>query len=447
MEIGLPAAFLRVFIPLLGVCSFVGTGSAHAQLACSDPVAGPMQWGATVERLVRCNPEIRLATAALDAARADRVIAGQIPNPQASFGAASINPQRGVKGPNQQYQIDWLARIDQLIERGGKRSLRISRAESGLLASRWQAADTRRLALLALSHAWSELWAARQRESLLESVLVDFRRIEEISRIRLEAGDIAQADYSRVVIDLQRIENDQAQARADRIRVQQLLSFVLAIPSPPTDLALDGPWPALQGDFPSPDALAIRPEIAAAQAQVEQAKSARELARQLGTRDVSVGVQADRYPAPAGDGSTYGLSISIPLYAWHRHEGELARAEAEFAAALLQRERLEQQANSQQATLLEERSIAFNRWRRLRDHAVPLGERLSSSIRLAYEQRAISLLDMLDSLRVYRLLQIDTLEARLQYEKSDALARALLRISPKADDPVFRFVGIPETQP
>jgi cobalt-zinc-cadmium efflux system outer membrane protein len=100
--------------------------------------------------LVRCNPEVLLSNTAIAGARAERQIAGQIPNPQASFGAGSINPQRGIKGSNQEFQIDWLMRIDQLIERGGKRGLRIARAESGLLASRWQAAEARRTGLLAL---------------------------------------------------------------------------------------------------------------------------------------------------------------------------------------------------------------------------------------------------------------------------------------------------------
>jgi cobalt-zinc-cadmium efflux system outer membrane protein len=139
--------------------------------------------------------------------------------------------------------------------------------------------------------------------------------------------------------------------------------------------------------------------------------------------------------------------FSVPLFTWHRFEGEIARADTEVTAAQINVQRLSQQANAQQAVLLQDRDIAFNRWRRLRENALPLGDRLSASIRLAYEQRAISLLDMLDSLRVYRLLQADTLEARLQFEKSDALARALLRVSPQANDPVFRFVGIPETRP
>lgn len=421
--------------------------SAAVDGACADTVAMPIAWGRAVERLVRCNADVRLAMAQLESARAERIIAGQIPNPQASFGATSINPQKGVRSGDQQYQIDWLARIDQLIERGGKRDLRISQADSGLLASRWQSADTMRTALLALSHAWSELWAAQERETLFDGALVDFRRIEEISRIRFNAGDIAQADLSRVVIDLQRIENDREQARAERIRAQQVLAFVLMMPSESVEIRLSSPWPALQGGFPEPDAMMIRPEIAAAEALVEKARSARELARALGTRDVLVGIQADRYPAPAGEGNTFGLYASVPLFTWHRYEGELAKAESEYTAALVARQRLENQTRTRQTQLLQERDVSLSRWRRLRDNALPLGDRLSASIRLAYEQRAISLLDMLDSLRVHRLLQIDTLEARLQYEKSDALARALLRISPQANDPVFRFVGIPEINP
>jgi len=435
-------------VPILLVGGLMSSSLRAADIeVCSDNLPSPIVWSVAVDRLVRCNLDVRLASNAVAGARAERIISGQIANPQASFGAGSINTQKGVKGGHQDYQVDWLARIDQLIERGGKRSLRIAQSESGLLASRWMAAESRRTSLLALSHAWSELWASRQREALLESALLDFRRIEEVSRIRFDAGDIAQADHARVVIDLQRIENEQAQARSDRLRVQQILAFLLALAAPPADLEIAGPWPALSAGFPEVDAVSMRPEIAAARAQVERFKSARELARSLTTRDVSVGLQANRFPAPAGDGNTVGLYISIPLYAWHRHEGELAKAETDVTAAMTNLQQLEQQGQIQNAAILQERDIAWTRWRRLRDNALPLGERLSSSIRIAYEQRAISLLDMLDSLRVYRLLQSDVLDAQLQYEKSDAVARALLRISPQADDPVFRFVSVPETQP
>ncbi len=418
---------------------------AQTAESCVEISPEHLEWSAAVERLVRCNPDVRLALTQLDGARADRIVSAQIPNPQASFGAASINPQKGVKPAGQSYQVDWLARIDQLIERGGKRELRIRGADSGVLASRWQLADTIRFSLLALSHAWSELWMLQQRETILEELLGDFRRIERVSKTRFDAGDVSQAEWSRVVIDLQRIENERAQALVERIRAQQTLMLVLAIPPEAGEMRLAGPWPALQGSFPQLEAGAVRPELAAAEALLEKARADRELARQLGTRDVVVGVQADRYPPPAGDGNTFGLYASIPLFAWHRHEGELARAEAAYTAALQLRQQIEEQTRTQQIHVLRERDVALSRWRRLRDGALPIGERLSGSIRKAYEQRAIGLLDMLDTLRVHRQIQMDALEARVQFEKSDALARALLRVSPAANDPVFRFVSIPES--
>ena len=439
--------------PLLRLLQIVCVAAAAQTLpvgaqtgeSCAGGVSGNLEWSMAVERLVRCNPDVRLALTQLDGARADRIVSTQIPNPQASFGAASINPQKGIRHAGQSYQVDWLARIDQLIERGGKRELRIRGADSGLLASRWQLADTMRFSLLALSHAWSELWMVQQRETILEELLGDFRRIEQISKLRFDAGDIAEAEWSRVVIDLQRIENERAQSLVERIRAQQTLMLVLAIPPDNGEMRLAGPWPAVQGVFPQPDASIVRPEVAAAEALLEKARSDRELARQLATRDVVVGVQADRYPPPAGEGNTFGIYASIPLFAWHRHEGEMARAEAAYTAALLLRQQVEEQSRTQQEHVLRERNVALSRWRRLRDGALPIGERLSGSIRTAYEQRAIGLLDMLDTPRVYRQLQMDALDARVQFEKSDALARALLRISPAANDPVFRFVSVPES--
>ena len=78
---------------------------------CAETLPLPIQWADAVGRLVRCNPEVLLSNMVIAGARAERQIAGQIPNPQASFGAGSINPQRGIKGSNQDYQVDWLIRI------------------------------------------------------------------------------------------------------------------------------------------------------------------------------------------------------------------------------------------------------------------------------------------------------------------------------------------------
>lgn len=433
----------HVFLLPLFALPFHHNASASGDATCHAAIETPIRWEKAIDRLVRCNADIQLAVQQLDMAKADLMIAGQRPNPVASFGASSINPQRGIQPKGQDMQVDWQARIDQLIELGNKRGLRLNAAESGLAASQWQSADALRMALLALSYGWIDLWAAKEKEQLLEKSLADFQRIRELSAVRFQAGDISQADLSRITIDLQRISNERELARVDRIKAQQNLVFLLALPPQQKEMVLASPWPAIQGDFPAADPIHVRPEIAAADALVEKARASRELARSLQTRDISVGMSVDRYPSPAGDGTTYGLYASIPLFAWHRHEGEIARAEAEYTNAFIARQRLESQAITEQNKALHDRSVSQIRWKGLRENALPLGEAVAAGTQLAHQQRAIGVLDVLDTLRTYRQLQIDVLGARVDFEKADAVARATLRISPQADDPVFRFVGAP----
>lgn len=422
------------------------TAWAASGASCDMALENPVRWEKALDRLIDCNLDVQLAAQQLELSKADLLIAGQHPNPTASFSATSINSQRPIQPKGQDMQVDWQARIDQLIELGGKHELRKAAAERGVLASRWQSADALRTALLALSYTWIDLWSAQEKERLLEASLVDFRRIQELSEIRYRSGDISRAELSRITIDLQRIVNEREQARIERARAQQQLAFLLAIPKDERDLGLASPWPAIQGEFPAADPIMVRPEIAAADALLEKAKVGRELARSLQTRDVSVGLSIDRYPAPTGDGTTYGMYASVPLFAWHRHEGEIARAEAEYTNALVIRRRLETQAFTEQSRVLQDRSVSLVRWKSLRENALPLGEAVASGTTLAHQQRAIGVLDLLDAMRTYRQLQIDTLNSRVDFEKADAVARATLRVSPQADDPVFRRVGAPSPQ-
>lgn len=431
--------FLGALIFSLTAC---GTLQAADDGICLATIEVPVRWEKALDRLVRCNPDVQLAAQQLNMSKADLTIAGQRPNPIASFSASSINPQR-IRPSGQELQVDWQGRIDQLIELGNKRGLRVNAAESGVLASQWLSADAMRTTLLALSYAWIDLWAAQEKERLIDGSLADFRRIWNLSKIRYQAGDIAKADLNRITIDLQRIENDREQARIDRARAQQNMAFLLSTSSDQRELLLASPWPAIQGDFPFVDPIEVRPEIASANALLDKARAARELAQSLQTRDVSLGVSIDRYPGPAGDGTTLGLYASVPLFAWHRHEGEIARAEAEYTSALIGRRRVESQALTEQNKALHDRSVSLLRWKGLRDNALPLGESVAASIQLAHQQRAIGILDLLDALRTQRQLQIDTLASRIDFEKADAVARATLRVSPQANDPVFRLVGAP----
>ena len=97
------------------------------------------------------NRELQLAKATVSGAEADVLTADRLPNPQGSLNLTQISPWSGYgSGPWKDKKMDNVLRLDQLIERGGKRDLRVKGASALLDASRRDLDDTGRLMLLNL---------------------------------------------------------------------------------------------------------------------------------------------------------------------------------------------------------------------------------------------------------------------------------------------------------
>src|SRR5215470_14989210 len=83
------------------------------------------------ELLQTKNRELRAARRAVEAAGAGTLTAGARPNPTLSLGVSSINLKEGVgSGSLSEKIVDSNVRIDQVIERGDKRELRLANARS-----------------------------------------------------------------------------------------------------------------------------------------------------------------------------------------------------------------------------------------------------------------------------------------------------------------------------
>src|SRR5690349_9751580 len=82
------------------------------------------------ELLQTRNRELQAARRAVEAAGANTISAGARPNPTLSLGVSTINPTQGVgAGPLRDKIIDSSVRIDQVIERGDRRELRLAGAK------------------------------------------------------------------------------------------------------------------------------------------------------------------------------------------------------------------------------------------------------------------------------------------------------------------------------
>jgi cobalt-zinc-cadmium efflux system outer membrane protein len=369
------------------------------------------------------NREVKLARVAVRGAAADLVAAGQAPNPQLSLNVASISPQDGFgAGGLREKQMDSILRLEQLIERGDKRELRAQSAGAKLEAVERDFDDVRRQQRLALRAAYYDLMLAQEKRRSAGDTAALYARSLEAGEARLKAGDISVSDRSRLRVEKLRAENDARQAVADTNQAQLALAYLIGQEAKAGQLVADDDWPVLDGATGAAigDAqIARRPDIRAAQARLVAAEAARDLARSLKKRDVTVGVQLEHNLQNAPRNS-FGFGVSVPLFVRYEYEGEIARAEADLQLAREQMERLVAQALGETDQARSQLAASAERRQRLDNELLADAERVAKAAEFAYGKGAMSLIDLLDARRIWRQVQLEAAQARADYAKARA---------------------------
>jgi cobalt-zinc-cadmium efflux system outer membrane protein len=395
-------------------------------LECAAPLLHPLSLGEAEQRLVACNRDIRAAALAVQAATADLRTASQRPNPTFSLGASNVNPHAGVgAGALRDKTIDSSVRVEQLVERGGKAQLREEQAQALLDAARADLAEQTRLQRLALRSAFFDLAAAQERVRLQ----VEFRSLAgesaAASQQRFEAGEVPRAEANRFRLDAARAANDLRQAEADRQRARLELAKVVGAEASAPGLEVQVLWPERDG---SARGRGERPDVAAARYRVDAAQAGRELARRIATRDITVGLQADRWPVSEtnlqGTGISYGVTVSVPLHVRHANEGEAARALADFYAAQAALERLRAQADAEARLAEEDWRSARERRERVETEVRPAARDVAMAAEFAYARGATGVLDLLDARRSLKAVELDEVQARAEAAKAWARREA-----------------------
>ena len=376
--------------------------------------------------------ELKLAETLVAGAAADVRTAGQRPNPDLTINALSISPQSGYGGgPLKDKKMDTQFRLDQLIERGNKRDLRIKGAEARVDAARYERDDTARQQLGDLRQAYYNLRLAQEKLALARESATLYEKSTRAGRLRQKAGDLAPVDVSRLQIDQARAEADARQAQADLAVAQQVLAYLIGRDSDAGQLVATDGWPQLEAIALNANPLDQRPDIAAAQKRIAAAEADRDLARAKRNRDVTVGVQYERNLQNAPTNS-YGFGVSVPLFVWHEYEGEIGRAEADYNAARLQYDQQQAVAIGQVAQARNALLASRDRMQRLEGGLLADAERVAKAAELAYNKGAMGLMDLLDARRTLRQIQIEAASARADYAKalSDWQVQAEFRKAP-----------------
>ncbi|MDB5757609.1 MAG: TolC family protein [Burkholderia sp.] len=373
------------------------------------------------------NHDLRLALAAVQAAQAAIQTADTAPNPLLTLQTVNINPSQGIgAGPLRGKAVDSTVRIDQQIERGGKRALRIDNAQYLEQASRADLADVRRQLGLAVAQAYYDLLAAQEKRDIVRDTAGLFGSTLEAARRRRKAGDLAGADVARIEVDALRAVNDVDQAEAELQRAQQTLALALGAPQDARTLRASGPWPDLpvpgeeEGDVAA--ALARRADVRAAEARVRAAAASLRLALALRTRDITVGLQAEHWPQSAantqGSGNSFGIAVQIPLFVRNQFQGEIRNAQVAADSAAVTLEKVRAAAASELARSNGDARSAASRLRRFDSELLPASARSADAAEYAFRNGASGVMDVLDARRTRRATLLEATAARAEHAKA-----------------------------
>lgn len=385
-----------------------------ALAAQSSPpaTAAPMTIQQAIDRALTGNPSLQAAREHLSAVRATGLTARARQNPTLTLlGQGVTLPEVNNSGGNPFY---YSANVSRLFERGNKRGLRIEAANAGTQVSERQLQDQERQLTLSVRTAFTNMLAAKAALAIAEENLADYRKTVDLSKARLDAGDITRTDYERIDLQLAQFEADDDQARLNlqqsSAQLQQL--FGVDHPTPTLDITgtLDPPTLNLTMADAETRAIAARPDYKAAEQSLLLSQANARYAVAGGTTDPTVASEYER----SGADNTFGVSVSIPLRIFDRNQGEKERTRFEVNSSRFAVTAARNQVISDVDQAWLALDTAQHQAIRYNTHYLAEAGRVRDNLQFSYRNGNSTLLDYLEALRDYRAIHLSSLNANVQ---------------------------------
>lgn len=372
----------------------------------------PLDWDQARARFIANNPALKADADNVDEMKAEEITAYLRPNPQFTLSAdgTQIAPHNGVwtpfKGTTEQPNVSYLH------ERDHKRELRLESAQEGTRITQSQHEDLQRNMIFDLRAAFVATLQAKFILDLAKADLDYYDKIIDISRNRLNAGDLAQIDFDR--IDLQRvqyeseIETATVNLRTAKIQLLQLINDR----TPVDQFDVTGPFDFSDNLQPLDTyrnaALAARPDLQAALQTIQQSDTNHKLAISNGSTDPTFAAWFTNNSStnnPNGP-ETLGVSVNIPLRIFDRNQGEKKRT-------LIDIDRSQQASEATRAQVFSDVDSAYELVRSNIALLKPYKEkyndqalRVRDTVTFAYQHGGASLMDFLNAQSDYRQVQL-----------------------------------------
>ncbi|MGH7592640.1 MAG: TolC family protein, partial [Gemmatimonadales bacterium] len=319
-----PAQAVNTTVPETAVAVECGAATnAQTLLAAGASDSLCVTRASAVARALLANPQLRIAGAQAQQARARRVQGVALPDP--TFAAEWDNSPApfGLGGGNGRIlgASITVPFIDKFRLNG-----RIGTA--GIRQSEFDSTTVRQLIVSQTLQTYDLLLAALRHQANLREADSLARDFATKTRARFDAGtvarlDVVNADVAVGQVGIQLIANARDIVNA-RAALNRLLGRSLGAPLATADsLYVPPALPALS--VLEAAALVNRPELASLRSQRQGAAATTQLAREFWYPDLSIGVARDYLAGPVPGYLTTTIAFPIPLLYWNHSKGEIAQ--------------------------------------------------------------------------------------------------------------------------
>jgi outer membrane protein, heavy metal efflux system len=387
---------------LIGVLLAGGlAGGAQAQK--------PLTWAELRAKFQAANPNLIAGKIGIDESKANEVTAFLRPNPDMTAGLDQFTPF--TAGPYRPL-TNLLSSVSfsYLHERQNKRELRLESAQKGTAIALSQQADLERTLLFSLRGAFVQTLQAKAVVELAKTNLADYDRILSVSEERFKAGDIAQMDLDRLVLQRVQFESDLETADVNLRTAKIQLLMLMNDRTPVEKFDVTGPFEFNEQVAPLEEfrriATDTRPDLKAALQAVDKAQTDHKLAVANGSTDPTFGVDTARNPPIT---AYIGFNISIPLRIFDKNQGEKVRTELDIRRNERLREATEAQVFSDVDSAYAQLNSNLALLRPYKAKYLQLAVRVRDTVSFSYQHGGASLLDFINAQNDYRSVQLNYL--------------------------------------
>jgi cobalt-zinc-cadmium efflux system outer membrane protein len=367
-------------------------------------------WQQIKDKFEAANPTLKAAQLNIDESRAAEITAYLRPNPDLSGTIDQINPFSKQPppsgGPNTYSPFAYAepyGSISYLHERQHKRELRRDQARESTTIAESTYLDQERGLVFNLRSAFVQTLQAKAFLENAKENLQYWDKELDLNRLRFKAGDLAQVDLNRLVLQRVQFESDFETAWVNLRTAKIQLVMLLNERTPIDQFDVSGPYDFTDELRPLEEfrkiALEARPDLKAAMQNVELAKITYKLTVANGSTDPTFSVDFARNPPiPV----YMGLSVSIPLRIFDRNQGEKARTQVDIS-------RNERLRDANEAQVFSDVDSAYwtlvqnvNLLKPYKTTYLSLATDVRDTTAFAYRNGGASLLDYLDAEKAYR---------------------------------------------